>query len=789
MTIRRDKITENEKEFIIRYFFSGIFWSSQYCDYDSILEGFLNENELSFDTNLDTLPLSLLSDFYIKLNRSLPSEVCYLINDSGEKITQPIFESIQRCSVQFELYLAKTFWFETEIIDSNGLLLTKLHSNETFGYNSDNYDGGDWVDNTIQVGENEDGFLIKHNQYSFASKYGCEEQTYQIKQYNPSVSTNRNDTNQSSFQVTRELKDMPDFTLNDVTFPDFLSNQMEIDFITKIRKNPFLFKDQVIAILTKENIAFENCFVRSGYYEIKNWYLVNGERFSGGLSNYTLDNLSIYPYLPFKLKVDLDVLLALFIRCMYTTDLEKKGIVPPLNLQELKNRIDQSDSQVYESRNYFPIILDESFTEEQLIGSYTSEIVPFINNNLSRKRELFFLFPEIIYFAPDSVRENDEIALEAVHQNGMALRHLSENFKNNKQIVLTAVKQNGLSIKYASNLLKNNKQIVLSAVRQNALSIEYASDFLKNNREIVISAIKQSAIALKYASNNYKNDRKIARMAVNQNPNLLADLPAEMKNDKMVVLTAVKQDGLALKYASNELKNDRKVVLTAIKQNGLALAYASDSFKSDREFVSSVVRKNGLALEFASDSLKNDKQLVMTAIKQSGCALEYASSELKHDKSIALAAIKNDWRSFEFVPKELRSDQEIIKAYSKTGRLSNYISNIIRNNSYAVFLFVKKQAMNLEFASDELKDNKKIVMEAIKQNGTTLYFASDSLKNNPQVVLKAVKQNGMALQYASEKMRNNKKIVLAAIQNAHESFEFASDNLKEDFDVLNELMF
>ncbi|MCX6293829.1 MAG: DUF4116 domain-containing protein, partial [Sphingobacteriales bacterium] len=583
MTIEKNKISNEELEQALKSYFSTIFYFFNSEKYDLNIKELFSKNNDDFDTEIDAFSLDTLIDIYLKINSSLPTEICHLINDNGEKITMPIFESVQLCSVQYDLFLAKTFWGETEILEPSGKLLTNHIDQNDFEFNRDNYDGGDWVNNTIQVGENEYGFLIKQNQYSFASKYGCEEQTYQIKQYNPSVSTNRNDTNQSSFQVTRELKDIPDFTLNDVTFPDFLSNQIEIDFITKIRKNPFFFKDQVIAILTKENIAFENCFVRSEYYEIKNWYLVNGERFSGGLSDYSLDNLSIYPYLPFKLKVDLDVLLALFIRCMYTRDLEKKGIIPPLNLQELKNRIDQFDSQVYESRNYFPIILDESFTEEQLIGSYTSEIIPFINNNLNRKRELFFLFPEIIYFGPDSIKENDEIALEAVHQNGMALRHLSENFKNNKQIVLTAV-------------------------RQNALSIEYASDLLKNNREIVISAIKKSAIALKYASNNYKNDRKIARMAVNQTPNLLADLPAEMKNDKMVVLTAVKQDGLVLKYASNELKNDRKVVLTAIKQNGDALAYATELFKADRKLVLSALKKNGLVLEFVSDDLKNDRQ-------------------------------------------------------------------------------------------------------------------------------------------------------------------------------------
>jgi CxxC motif-containing protein len=784
MTIQKNKISNEELEQALKSYFSTIFYFFNYENYEPNIKELFSKNDDDFDKEIDAFSLDTLIDMYLKINSSLPAEICHLINDSGEKITMPIFESIQQCSVQYDLYLAKTFWGQTQILESSGVLLTNYLDPNDLEFNRNNYDGEDLVNTSIQVGENEYGFLIKEDKSSFHSKYGIEELTYDIIQYNHTTAAIKNDNNVSSFQETRRLKDMPDFTLNSTTFPNFLSSQIEIELINKIRENPISFKDQVIAILTKENEDYEHFFVREGYYEINNWYVEIEQRITGGRSEYILNNLSIYPYLPFSLKIDLDVLLALFIRCMHTKDLANKGILPPANLQELKQRIDLVDSQIYESRNYFPIELKASFFGDVQFEYNISEIAPFIQNNLNRVRELFFLFPDIIFFAPDSIKQNDEIALEAVNQNGIALQYLSEKFKNNKHFVLTAVKQNGLAL-------------------------EFVSDSLKNNREVVISAVVQSANAFRFVPDKFKNDRKIARVVVNQNPNLLANLSNELKNDKMLVLTAVKQDGLALMFASNELKNDRQVVLTAIKQNGSALefasaslkadkalvafaikqngralVYATDLFKADRKLVLSALKKNGLVLEFVSEDLKNDRQVVLTAIKQSGCALEYASTELKHDKSLALAAIKNNWYAFEFVPNELRNNRDIIKTYSKTGRLGSYISNSLRNNSYAVLLFVKKYAGNLEYASEELKGNKKIVMEAVKQAGYTLSYASETLKNNPQVVLKAVMQNGMALQYASEKLRDNKKIVLAAIQNDYESFEFASENLKQDFDLI-----
>ena len=38
---------------------------------------------------------------------------------------------------------------------------------------------------------------------------------------------------------------------------------------------------------------------------------------------------------------------------------------------------------------------------------------------------------------------------------------------------------------------RNDKQIVLAAVRQNGRALHYASDEMKNDREVVLAAVKQ----------------------------------------------------------------------------------------------------------------------------------------------------------------------------------------------------------------------------------------------------------------------------------------------------------
>jgi hypothetical protein len=47
----------------------------------------------------------------------------------------------------------------------------------------------------------------------------------------------------------------------------------------------------------------------------------------------------------------------------------------------------------------------------------------------------------------------------------MSLEFASMNLRNEKQIVLVAVKNNGFSLKFVSDDLKNDRDVVLEAVR------------------------------------------------------------------------------------------------------------------------------------------------------------------------------------------------------------------------------------------------------------------------------------------------------------------------------------
>lgn len=75
---------------------------------------------------------------------------------------------------------------------------------------------------------------------------------------------------------------------------------------------------------------------------------------------------------------------------------------------------------------------------------------------------------------------------------GKDLKYTSEKLRNDKDIVLKAVKQDGTVLQFASKKLRNNETVVFEVIRQNRQSLEYASKSLKNDKEFAWQCSLQS---------------------------------------------------------------------------------------------------------------------------------------------------------------------------------------------------------------------------------------------------------------------------------------------------------
>ena len=90
--------------------------------------------------------------------------------------------------------------------------------------------------------------------------------------------------------------------------------------------------------------------------------------------------------------------------------------------------------------------------------------------------------------------------------------YASAEAKGNRKIMLEAIKQDGCALRFASAALKDDREIVREAVKQNGCALDYASAELKGDREIVMVAVKQYGGALQYASAELKGDREIVML-------------------------------------------------------------------------------------------------------------------------------------------------------------------------------------------------------------------------------------------------------------------------------------
>ena len=65
-----------------------------------------------------------------------------------------------------------------------------------------------------------------------------------------------------------------------------------------------------------------------------------------------------------------------------------------------------------------------------------------------------------------------------------------EENRNDTQIVMEIVKQNGRLLEYAGDSLKDDPQIVLEAIKNDGTSYEYASKRLQKGKELLFTAMK-----------------------------------------------------------------------------------------------------------------------------------------------------------------------------------------------------------------------------------------------------------------------------------------------------------
>lgn len=147
------------------------------------------------------------------------------------------------------------------------------------------------------------------------------------------------------------------------------------------------------------------------------------------------------------------------------------------------------------------------------------------------------------------------------------LPKIPDSYRDNKDIVMEAVTQNGKSLRFASDRLKNDIEVAIAAVAEDGLAIELVSTGLKKNESLATLALAQNPSAYRFIDESLKAEKKFALLGVKdkQGYDIYDLLPANLQKDKDVVKGAIKADPYILANFTPNDPNYLEYVKYAVK--------------------------------------------------------------------------------------------------------------------------------------------------------------------------------------------------------------------------------
>ncbi|QLY81210.1 DUF4116 domain-containing protein [Clostridium intestinale] len=215
------------------------------------------------------------------------------------------------------------------------------------------------------------------------------------------------------------------------------------------------------------------------------------------------------------------------------------------------------------------------------------------------------------------------------------------------EMCLEAVKQNGYAIRYVSSKVLTY-EICLEAVKNDYSSLSYIPEVF-HREELYLEAIKHDGRALRYIPDTYKSE-SVCMKAVFQNGLALEFVPNNIIS-KEIFERAIEQSGLALKFVPDN-RRSKVLCVAAVNNNPLALKYVSDKFKTP-ELCNVAVYSDWRAFLYVTENMYTvDKCLEMFSL-----ILSYYESPDDIDGSDCTYIKK----IVERLPDEINNEKQIIR--------------------------------------------------------------------------------------------------------------------------------
>lgn len=291
---------------------------------------------------------------------------------------------------------------------------------------------------------------------------------------------------------------------------------------------------------------------------------------------------------------------------------------------------------------------------------------------LNRNEKIKFLTSETNIYNPSIfvVEYDNEIMLEAVSQNGEALKFASPKLLNDYDIVLTAIKKLGKLPRYAfpGEELLNNFDFISQVAKIDPIIILHVGEDIKKNDDMMRKLIDIHAMAFTEASSNIKKDRElIVRLLSSGAYYIFDDIDEQLKQDRNICLFAA-QHGVSLSDMPEKFHDDRDIVLAAVKNDYTNFEFASKKLQNDYEIALIVFQGYALddekredTLDCLGNGLRNNFDFMIDIIKINGENFRYASDNLTNNRRFVLAAIRNSKEYPDEIDERFLYDKEILR--------------------------------------------------------------------------------------------------------------------------------
>jgi hypothetical protein len=189
-----------------------------------------------------------------------------------------------------------------------------------------------------------------------------------------------------------------------------------------------------------------------------------------------------------------------------------------------------------------------------------------------------------IRYAADGMKADRKFVLAAAHGGSHILDHVPERFRDDEEIMLKMIKENGFALDKASDRLRRDKAFNLKAFDQGAYYRHNVHPSLVEDRDIVLKAMQRHPHEFDHIPEHFKADREIVLTVVSKKGGYgkyIKDCPLELREDPGLIKAAVNDNDWNIKHAGPKLLANRNFLAELIYDDPACIQHLPDEMKFD----------------------------------------------------------------------------------------------------------------------------------------------------------------------------------------------------------------